>query len=371
MDIANFGVEEWLNVYETQAKTDIAQSTIASLSMTELMAFSADQGQDFYQTLNQQKMNYGAIEGSAAFKQAVSQLYQNVSSEQVLQTNGATGANLLALYALVKPDDHVITMFPTYQQLYEIPKSLGAEVSYWHLDSTNQWLPSITALEALIRPNTKLICLNNANNPTGTVISTELMQAIVAVAESVGAYVLVDEVYLPLDETVDVTSIVDLYDRGIATNSLSKTYSIPGIRVGWIVANETLTNLFRKYRDYTMICSGVFSDQLAVYAFEHRDQILARNRQIVQRNLTILEQWAATEPLVDVVLPQSVSTSFIHFKKIQDDEAFCQFLLTEYGVLLVPGSRFEMPGYARLGYCAPESILRTGLTELSKALHAY
>lgn len=371
MDIANFGVEEWLNVYETQAETDIAQSTIASLTMTELMSFSDDQGQAFYQTLNQQKMNYGAIEGSDAFKQAVSQLYQNVSSQQVLQTNGATGANLLALYALVKPGDHVVTMFPTYQQLYEIPKSLGAEVSYWYLDSAQQWVLSIAELKKLIRSNTKLICLNNANNPTGTVISTELMQEIVAVAKTVGAYVLVDEVYLPLDETVDVTSIVDLYDRGIATNSLSKTYSIPGIRVGWVIANETLTDQFRKYRDYTMICSGVFSDQLAVYALTHRNQILERNQRIVQRNLTILKEWAATESLVDIVLPQFVSTSFIHFKKVQDDEAFCRFLLSEYGVLLVPGSRFEMSGYARLGYCAPEAVLRMGLAKLSKALEAY
>ena len=117
MEIANFGVEEWLNVYETQATLDIAQSTIASMTMSELMALSPDNGTQFYQDLAQQKMNYGAIEGSEAFKQAVSELYQTVNSNQVLQTNGATGANLLALYALVKPGNHVITMFPTYQQL--------------------------------------------------------------------------------------------------------------------------------------------------------------------------------------------------------------------------------------------------------------
>ena len=127
------------------------------------------------------------------------------------------------------------------------------------MDEANNWVPDIAELKKLIRPETKLICLNNANNPTGTVISTELMQAIVEVARTVGAYVLVDEVYLPLGEGQQTTSIADLYELGIATNSLSKTYSVPGIRVGWLVANETLTDLFRKYRDYTMICAGVFS----------------------------------------------------------------------------------------------------------------
>ncbi|MFB5927321.1 aminotransferase [Latilactobacillus sakei] len=371
MEIANFGVEEWLNVYETQATLDIAQSTIASMTMSELMAISPDNGTQFYQDLVQQKMNYGAIEGSEAFKQAVSELYQTVNSNQVLQTNGATGANLLALYALVKPGNHVITMFPTYQQLYEIPISIGATVSYWQLDEANNWVPDIAELKKLIRPETKLICLNNANNPTGTVISTELMQAIVEVARTVGAYVLVDEVYLPLGEGQQTTSIADLYELGIATNSLSKTYSVPGIRVGWLVANETLTDLFRKYRDYTMICAGVFSDQLAVYVLQNRKQVLARNRALVQHNLEIFKAWVAQEPLVDVVYPESVSTSFIHFKEIEDDEAFCKYLLKEYGVLLVPGKRFEIPGHARLGYCAPEATLKKGLAELSKALRTY
>lgn len=299
MEIANFGVEEWLNVYETKAQHDIAQSTISSLSMEELMSFSPDNGKTFYEKLNQKKMNYGDIEGSEDFKKAVSSIYQNVSSKQILQTNGATGANLLALYALIKPKDHVISMFPTYQQLYEIPKSLGAEVSYWNLNKKNKWLPDINELKKLIRPDTKMICLNNANNPTGTVITTDLMKEVVKIAKSVGAYVLVDEVYLPLDDEVDVTSIVDLYDRGIATNSLSKTYSIPGIRVGWIVANEDLTDLFRKYRDYTMICSGVFSDQLAVYALQHRSQIIMRNKKIIQHNLSILKEWVSNESLVE------------------------------------------------------------------------
>ncbi|WP_153058328.1 aminotransferase class I/II-fold pyridoxal phosphate-dependent enzyme, partial [Streptococcus suis] len=113
---------------------------------------------------------YGWIEGSPAFKEAVSQLYEHVGPEQILQTNGATGANLLVLYSLIEPGDHVISLYPTYQQLYDIPKSLGAEVDLWQIEEEYGWLPDLEKLRQLIRPNTKMICINNANNPTGAVM---------------------------------------------------------------------------------------------------------------------------------------------------------------------------------------------------------
>lgn len=369
MEIAGFGVEEWLNVYETQATYDIAQSTVSSMTMNELLNMGQANSQDFYRDLDAQKMNYGWIEGSPAFKTEVSHLYKTVSPEQVLQTNGATGANQLALYALIEPGDHVISMYPSYQQLYDIPKSLGAEVDFWNISEENQWMPDLDELRTLIRPNTKMICLNNANNPTGTVIETNLMTEIVKIAKEVGAYVLVDEVYLPLDDTTDVSSIVDLYDKGIATNSLSKTYSTPGIRIGWTVANPAVTDIFRKYRDYTMICAGVFNDQMAVHILKNKDLVLDRNRKIVKQNLKILTDWIDSEPAVSLVVPKSVSTSFIKFETIDDDEQFCKKLLKDYGVLMVPGSRFGVPGHARLGYCAKESVLVEGLKRLSQALH--
>ncbi|GAQ00444.1 aminotransferase [Companilactobacillus farciminis] len=223
-------------------------------------------------------MNYGWIEGSPTFKKEVSKMYQNVAPDNILQTNGATGANLLAIYSLIEPGDHVISVYPSYQQLYDIPRSLGAEVSFWKLHEDKNWYPDIEELKKLIRPNTKMICINNANNPTGTILDRKFLKQVVEVAKSVGAYILVDEVYLPFDDSVDFAPIVDLYDKGISTNSLSKTYSMPGIRVGWTATNSQLADIFRKYRDYTMICSGVFSDQMACLILENKDKVLNRNK---------------------------------------------------------------------------------------------
>jgi aspartate/methionine/tyrosine aminotransferase len=367
MEIANFGVEEWLNIWEKKATYDIAQSSIEALTLEEIMAFSGKTSTDFFERISQQPLDYGWIEGSQRFKELVATLYQQMTAANILQTNGATGANFLALFALIESGDHVVSMHPTYQQLYDLPKAFGAEVDFVELSPTD-WQLDLATLKAKVRPETKMICLNNANNPTGTLFDQEQLQQIVAIAKAVDAYVLVDEVYAPLTEEGTFCSIVDCYEKGIATNSLSKTYSVPGIRIGWIVANEELTEHFRKYRDYTMICGGVIADELAIQVLENREQIIARNKKIVAENLAIVKQWVDQEPNVELVIPQSVSTAFIQLKIQQEDDQFCIDLLKETGVLLVPGSAFGVAGHARLGYCCKKETLETGLRLLSDYL---
>ena len=371
MEIESFGVEEWLNVWENDAIYDIAGSSIASFSLEEIISIDGTTPKEFLDGLLKTKMNYGCIEGSPEFKKEVSKLYKSISPENILQTNGATGANLLAFYSLIEPGDHVISMHPSYQQLYEIPKSFGAEVEFWEIYEYNNWLPNLKELKKLIRPNTKLICLNNANNPTGSIFDDDFLKEIVKIASSVGAYILVDEVYKPLDSSISVSSIVDLYGKGISTNSLSKTYSVPGIRVGWIASNSELADSFRKYRDYTMICSGVFDDYLAVHVLKNKELVLERNKNIINTNLKILKEWVENEPRVTLVLPKYVSTSFIKLDIPVDVEHFCIDILKERGVLLVPGNRFDVPMHARLGYCTHTEILKLGLKELSAYLRKF
>lgn len=370
MKLPRFGVEEWLNVHETSATYDIAGVSIAALTLEELFGLSDTNPEDFYKKLQSTKLNYGWIEGSLAFKEAVSQLYEQVSPEQILQTNGATGANLLVLYSLIEPGDHVISLYPTYQQLYDIPKSLGAEVDLWQIEEENGWLPDLEKLRQLIRPNTKMICINNANNPTGAVMDRAYLEKLVGIADEVGAYILSDEVYRSFSG-LDVPSIIDVYDKGIAVNSLSKTYSLPGIRVGWVAANHQVTDILRDYRDYTMICAGVFDDMVAQLALASRKEILKRNRRILEENLAILDQWMEKEPLVSYIRPAVVSTSFVKIAVDMPMEEFCLQLLQEYGVLLVPGNRFDRDGYVRLGYACEKETLIKGLEKLSQFLRRF
>ncbi|MEF9967591.1 MAG: aminotransferase class I/II-fold pyridoxal phosphate-dependent enzyme, partial [Longicatena sp.] len=112
-------------------------------------------------------------------------LYKNIKPNQVLQTNGATGANFLAIFGLIEPNDHVISMYPTYQQLVDIPRALGANVDLWNIQEENEWLPSLDDLRKLIKPNTKMICINNANNPTGSLMDELYLKELVEIANSV------------------------------------------------------------------------------------------------------------------------------------------------------------------------------------------
>ena len=177
MNIKSIGVEEWLNELEKSAALDIAQSTIASLTTAEILALGDEENGGpgtgaaaFYEALGREKQNYGWIEGSPEFKAEVAKLYRGIDgkgidADNVLQMNGATGANLAALYTLVHPGDHVVAEYPTYDPLWEIPRTLGANVDLWHLRQEADWNPDIEELKRLVTKNTKLICINNASNP--------------------------------------------------------------------------------------------------------------------------------------------------------------------------------------------------------------
>lgn len=371
MQLPQFGVEDWLNHWEKSAAYDLAQSTISSLTMHEILNLDGHDGQEFYDMLDRSVMNYGWIEGSPEFKQLASGFYDHMDPDNILQTNGATGANLLAITALVGEKDHVIAEYPSYQQLYDLPRGLGADVDYWTIHEEDGWYPDLEELKKLIRPDTRMICLNNANNPTGTFLSPDFLREIVRIADSVGAYILVDEVYAPMEKNASYCSIVDLYDRGIAVNSLSKTYSVPGVRIGWTASNKETADMFRRYRDYLLICGGVFNDQLAVYVLRHRQQILERNRRLVYQDMDIYREWVDNEPRVSIVMPPAISTSFPKFDIPQDIEEFCLDLLHRRGVLLVPGTRFDVPGHVRLGYCTKPEVLKEGLARLSQAFREF
>ena len=213
-----------------------------------------------------------------------------------------------------------------------------------------------------------MICINNANNPTGAVMDDDYLRELVSIAKSCGAYILADEVYHPFTNT-KVSSIIDLYEKGISVNSLSKTFSLPGIRVGWVAACDEVTDILRDYRDYTMICAGVFDDMVASLALKHKDVILERNRKIIRQNLEILDRWVKKEKKASYIRPAEVPTSFVKLKVDCPIEEFCLTLLKDYGVLLVPGNRFDREGYVRLGYSCKKETLEKGLELLSLCLN--
>jgi aspartate/methionine/tyrosine aminotransferase len=316
------------------------------------------------------RLGYGAIEGSERLRRAIAALYETPSAEDVLVTHGAIGANALAYQALVEPGDAVIALVPTYQQHTSIPESLGAAVRELRLREEDGWLPDLDELRGLAAGGVKVISLVNPGNPTGALLDAEHLEQIVAMADRVGAYVLSDEVYRGVTQTGDelTPSIADLYPRGISTGSMSKVFSLAGLRLGWMAGPREVLAAAEVHRDYNTISVGMIDDHLASIALEHRDALLARTRRIVRTNLAVLDRWVAGEPAVSYVRPRAGTTALLKYAADIPSREFCVRLLETTGVFFTPGSALEMEGFVRIGYANSEAILVEGLARTSAFL---
>ena len=369
MKIRDFGVEIWMNRYETTCEWNLAETCVESLTVEDLLDM-AGKTDTILSELLPLKLTYGAIEGSERLRNLVAGLYERQAMENVVITHGAIGANALVHETLVEPGDRVISVLPTYQQHYSIPESFGADVQILKLTEKTGFLPDLDALRRLATPGTKLIAINNPNNPTGSLMDKAYLEAIVEIARACGAWVLCDEVYRGMDQDGDgmTASIADLYEKGISTGSMSKTYSLAGLRLGWIVAPVELLRAVSIHRDYNTISVGMLDDHFASIALENRDKILARSHAISRRNLAILSEWVDGEPLISWIKPKSGTTALLKYDLPMSSEAFCIGLLERTGVMLTPGSAMDMEGYLRIGYTNGEPILREGLKRISQFL---
>lgn len=369
MHIKPFGVEIWMNQYETQCAYNLAETCVESLTVAQLLDLAGKRGAILDELLPL-KLTYGAIEGSERLRGNIASLYTRQKLENVTVTHGAIGANALVYATLVEPGDRVISVLPTYQQHYSIPESLGADVQIHKLREENAFLPDLDEVARLITPNTKLIALTNPNNPTGSVMDRAMLQRLADMAARVGAYVLCDEVYRGVDQTGDelTVSMADLYERGISTGSMSKAFSLAGLRLGWIVGPKDLIHAVSIHRDYNTISVGMLDDHFASIALEHRDAILMRNRAIVRGNLSILDRWVAEEPAISYVKPKGGTVALLKYDFDLPSRDFCVRLLESEGVMFTPGSALDMEGTVRIGYANNRAVLEEGLPRVSRFL---
>jgi aspartate/methionine/tyrosine aminotransferase len=369
MKIKPFGVEIWMNQYETQCAYNLAETCVESLTVAQLLDL-AGKRDAILDELLPLKLTYGAIEGSERLRGNIASLYARQKPENITVTHGAIGANMLVYATLVEPGDRVISVLPTYQQHYSIPESLGADVQIHKLREENGFLPDLDEIARLVTPNTKLIAITNPNNPTGSVMDRAMMQRIADLAARVGAYVLCDEVYRGVDQLGDelTVSMADLYARGISTGSMSKAFSLAGLRLGWIVGPQDLIHAVSIHRDYNTISVGMLDDHFASIALEHRDAILKRNSAIVRENLAVLDRWVAEEPAIAYVKPKGGTVALLKYDFDLPSRDFCVRLLKAEGVMFTPGSALDMEGYVRIGYANNRAVLEEGLPRVSRFL---
>lgn len=368
MKIKPFAVEEWMNAWEVGAKYNIAETCVDSISMNELFELTGEDKTEFLNRLCARRLSYGDIEGLPEFRKGVCGLYKTLNIENIVPTHGASGANHHVFYSLISPGDRVVSIIPTYQQLYSIPESYGADVQILHLGKENNYLPDLEKLRRLVTPETKMICINNPNNPTGALMSEQMLREIVEIARSADAWILCDEVYRHLSQEDGwCPSIVDLYEKGISVSSMSKVFSLAGLRLGWIATYDmSVVKSCLSHRDYNLVSCGVFDEMLAAAALKHRDKLLERSRKIVRENLQILDDWVGSEPHVSYVKPKAGTTALVYYDLDISSYEFCEEMYKKTGAFVTPGDCFEVPHSMRIGYAYGKQDLIDGLKAISE-----
>lgn len=371
MKIEEFKVERWMNDFEDAAVYNLGETCVDSLDIGQLLSLAgmSEEDQDKYLLdLKNLRLTYGHIFGSPELLDGIASLYEDIKADQVIPSHGAIGANHQVLISLIEPTDNMVSVLPTYQQHYSIPRSIGAEVRIHKLLPENNYLPDLDLLRSQVDENTKMISLNNPNNPTGSFIPKAVMEEIVEIARGVGAYLLCDEVYRGLsDDASYMYSVADLYEKGISVGSMSKIFSLAGLRVGWIVSkDQEVLDQCRNRRDYDTISLGALDDKLAALALAHKDKIFERNIEIVKKNREILDKWVNETEGMSYVKPEAGTTALVYFDADISSYDLCVRLIREKGVLLTPGSAFEMEGAVRVGYAFDSVQLKTGLDKFAE-----
>ncbi|KAJ2905884.1 aminotransferase class I and II [Zalerion maritima] len=385
-----FQVEVWMDRYEnTPGVINISETCSASISIDELVSLSAspkDQSTASIPIDKSTVLGYGPIKGSQMLKERISAVYQmhaQASSspplppDNILVTQGAISANFLVLYTLLGHGDHVVCVHPTYAQLYAVPQSLGAYVSLWKLKKEKGFIPDVAELESL------MIIINNPNNPSGAAIPESVLKSIVDFARSRDIIVFCDEVYWPLFHSLTPgietpASILTYgYDKVISTGSMSKTYALAGLRLGWVACRDpAIVSAIASARDYTTISVSQLDDQVARYALSEPvlPNLLKRNLDMARTNLEVLDQFVQKHAHVcSWVRPNAGTTAFVQFlgkdgEPVKDDE-FCVDVLNRCKAMMVPGGLCfgldDFPGYVRIGYVCHTQQLKEGLEALS------
>jgi len=287
MKIDEFKLERTLARFQNEVEFDLSASGIYPMFIREILT-----PQEMEDVFNNLHLKYVHTAGTRHLREAVASFYDGMDPSGVFMTNGSAEALYILAWGLINPGDEVAFMIPNFMLLSHVVESNGGVVRNFNLDPDSGWALDLESLKQAVTSKTRLICVCNPNNPTGTVLSKKQMQDVADVAAGVGAYLLSDEVYRGAEQGDQMTpSFWGMYDKVIVVSGLSKSFGLPGLRIGWVAGPQEIADMSWFYHDFLSTTVTTFSDCLAARALEPemRKKILARNRGIVRQNLATLQ----------------------------------------------------------------------------------
>ena len=363
-----FVMERLLSKWENQVEYNLSESGVHPASVRDLIP-EPEQVEQLLST----KFFYSQANGTPELRERIAALYPGATSENVLVTVGCIEANLLSLQTLVEPGDEIAVMAPNYLQVWGAAKNLGMVVRTFDLSSDRKWELDVDSLSHAVTDRTKLIAVCNPNNPTGHIMSSAEMDAVVAAADRVGAWILADEVYSGAERLTDeqTPSFWGRYDKVFANNSLSKACGLPGLRVGWIVGPPTEVDEAWARHEYLTLSVATLSNQLAAVALspEVRSKLLQRTRDYIRRGYTIFEEWMQSHgDLLSIVPPGAAAIAFPRYELEVNSTTFVDRLIKEKSVLVAPGDHFNVDRHLRISFGVPPEYVRGGLERIHQLL---
>lgn len=349
MSITPFKLERYFAQHEFSAPYLLSPSDCDPLKMSDLLALASDERRQQWDEL---WLGYTESQGHPELLSAISDLYQTVSAQQVITVVPEEGI-FIAMNTLLQAGDHIIVMYPGYQSLYEIAKARGVEVSFWQ--PSGQWHFNPDELKALHQDNTRMLVINTPHNPTGAHFTGDEWQAVIEFARTYDLWLFADEMYRlsEYDVQARLVSACDAYEKAIALSGLSKSFALPGLRIGWLATqNQEALAQFIVFKDYTTICGSAPSELLALIALDAKAQILDRNLAIITDNLAVLDTFFETYgQYFNWMRPQAGTITFIDYTADEPVAQLAQRLIQEKGLMILPASVFDYQGnYFRLGF---------------------
>jgi aspartate/methionine/tyrosine aminotransferase len=346
-----FKLERYFAEHEFGATHLLSSSDCESFGLGELLGLFDGETLGLWRDL---RLGYTESAGHPVLRREIAALYRGLRPEDVIVLSPGEGI-LIAFAALLGSGDHAVVTFPAYQSLTETPVARGCEITLWRIELRDgRWELDPDFLERAIKKNTRVVAVNFPHNPTGFHLARDRFVRVVEICEKHGVELLSDEMYrfLEYDERERLDPAACLSPRGISLSGLSKSFGLPGLRIGWLASRDgNLIREFSRLRDYTTLCSSAPSEVLAVGALRARERILARNRDILLNNLALAADFFDLHrDLFTWIRPSAGSVSLVKLKRSVPAGEFCEALYRRRGVMLLPGSVFDLDGnYVRVG----------------------
>ena len=325
--------------------------------------------------LSKLALSYGDHLGNPRLRQAIVGEEDTLTPDQILITTGAAAALFIIATSLLKPNDHVVVLHPNYVANLESVRAIGCQADYLRLRMEDQFQLDLSKLEQLINPNTRLISLTYPHNPTGTMLNESELNDIISLVESKGCYLLLDETYRDMTFNRPPLPIAaSLSSEVISVSSFSKSYGLPGIRLGWLITqNPGLMETFLAAKELIFICNSLVDEEIGTHFFiSKKKQFLAEIQGHVNTNFEVMQDWMRNNIYFEWIKPQGGCVCFPRFRSDIDINIreFHEILKERYRTFVAPGHWFEVDTrFVRIGYGYPsKQELEGGLECISQAI---